>query len=137
MALPGMKARRFGRVVNVTTSMFTMLRGKFHPYGPSKAALEALGDASMPGPVDRYPEAGLADGEANLGSLRRQYNEALDRVTDFLEAVHFYDPLHGEIYDTATKLIQAGKQATPVTLKTFFENAEAIAPTPIEASSMV
>ena len=38
----GMKARRFGRIINVTTSMFTMLRGKFHPYGPSKAALEAM-----------------------------------------------------------------------------------------------
>ena len=39
---PGMKARRFGRIINVTTSMFTMLRGGFHPYGPSKAALEAM-----------------------------------------------------------------------------------------------
>ncbi|MEZ5854500.1 MAG: SDR family NAD(P)-dependent oxidoreductase [Hyphomicrobiaceae bacterium] len=40
--VPGMKQRKFGRIVNVTTSMFTMLRGKFHPYGPSKAALEAM-----------------------------------------------------------------------------------------------
>ncbi len=40
--VPGMKARGSGRIVNVTTSMFTMLRGKFHPYGPSKAALEAM-----------------------------------------------------------------------------------------------
>ena len=41
-AVPGMKQRRHGRIINVTTSMFTMLRGKFHPYGPSKAALEAM-----------------------------------------------------------------------------------------------
>ncbi len=41
-AVPGMKARQTGRIVNVTTSMFTMLRGRFHPYGPSKAALEAM-----------------------------------------------------------------------------------------------
>jgi NAD(P)-dependent dehydrogenase (short-subunit alcohol dehydrogenase family) len=40
--VPGMKSRGLGRIVNVTTSMFTMLRGKFHPYGPSKAALEAM-----------------------------------------------------------------------------------------------
>ena len=26
----------------MTTSFFTMLRGKFHPYGPSKAGLEAM-----------------------------------------------------------------------------------------------
>ena len=40
--VPGMKARKWGRIINVTTSMFTMLRGRFHPYGPSKAALEAM-----------------------------------------------------------------------------------------------
>lgn len=41
-AVPGMKRKGWGRIVTVTTSMFTMLRGKFHPYGPSKAALEAM-----------------------------------------------------------------------------------------------
>ncbi len=41
-AVPGMKRRRSGRIITVTTSMFTMLRGQFHPYGPSKAALEAM-----------------------------------------------------------------------------------------------
>lgn len=41
-ALPSMKARRWGRIINVTTSFFTMLRGRFHPYGPVKAALEAM-----------------------------------------------------------------------------------------------
>ncbi len=41
-AAAGMKARGSGRIVNVTTSMFTMLRGRFHPYGPSKAALESM-----------------------------------------------------------------------------------------------
>ena len=44
----------------------------------------------------------------------------------FLDPQHFYDPLHAQIYETAAKLIQAGKQATPITLKTFFENAEPI-----------
>ena len=34
--------QRWGRVINVTTSFFTMLRGGFHPYGPCKAALEAM-----------------------------------------------------------------------------------------------
>lgn len=34
--------QRWGRVINVTTSFFTMLRGGFHPYGPSKAGLEAM-----------------------------------------------------------------------------------------------
>lgn len=41
-AVPGMKQQKWGRIINVTTSMFTMLRGRFHPYGPSKAAFEAM-----------------------------------------------------------------------------------------------
>lgn len=34
--------QRWGRIVDVSTSFFTMLRGGFHPYGPCKAALEAM-----------------------------------------------------------------------------------------------
>jgi NAD(P)-dependent dehydrogenase (short-subunit alcohol dehydrogenase family) len=40
-AMPRFRAQRWGRVINVTTSFFTMLRGGFSPYGPAKAALEA------------------------------------------------------------------------------------------------
>ncbi|HVY07651.1 MAG TPA: SDR family NAD(P)-dependent oxidoreductase [Burkholderiales bacterium] len=35
-------AQRWGRIITVTTSFFTMLRGGFHPYGPAKAGLEAM-----------------------------------------------------------------------------------------------
>jgi NAD(P)-dependent dehydrogenase (short-subunit alcohol dehydrogenase family) len=41
-AVPAMKRARWGRIVTVTTSFFTMLRGGFHPYGPVKAGLEAM-----------------------------------------------------------------------------------------------
>lgn len=41
-AVSGMKARKSGRIINVTTSFFTMLRGRFHPYGPVKAGFEAM-----------------------------------------------------------------------------------------------
>jgi 3-oxoacyl-[acyl-carrier protein] reductase len=40
-ASPHMIAQRRGRIVNVTTSLDTMLRGAYTPYGQSKAALEA------------------------------------------------------------------------------------------------
>ncbi len=36
------RKQRWGRIVTVTTSFFTMLRGGFHPYGPAKAGLEAM-----------------------------------------------------------------------------------------------
>jgi NAD(P)-dependent dehydrogenase (short-subunit alcohol dehydrogenase family) len=41
-AVPAMRRAGWGRIVTVTTSFFTMLRGKFHPYGPVKAGLEAM-----------------------------------------------------------------------------------------------
>jgi NAD(P)-dependent dehydrogenase (short-subunit alcohol dehydrogenase family) len=40
-ALPPMLAQRWGRVINVTTSLDTMWRGGMQPYGGSKAANEA------------------------------------------------------------------------------------------------
>jgi NAD(P)-dependent dehydrogenase (short-subunit alcohol dehydrogenase family) len=41
-AVPAMKRAGWGRIITVTTSFYTMLRGKFHPYGPVKASLEAM-----------------------------------------------------------------------------------------------
>ena len=40
-AVPGMRAQKFGRIINVTTSFFTMLNPNFSPYGPAKSGLEA------------------------------------------------------------------------------------------------
>ena len=40
-AMPRFRAARGGRIVNVTTSFFTMLRQGFYPYGVAKAGLEA------------------------------------------------------------------------------------------------
>ncbi len=41
-ALPGMLERGWGRIVNVTTSLDTMINPGLGPYGPAKAATEAL-----------------------------------------------------------------------------------------------
>lgn len=40
-AVPYMIKQKWGRIVNVTTSLDTMIRPAWTPYGPSKAALEA------------------------------------------------------------------------------------------------
>lgn len=40
-AIPGMIARGFGKIVNISTSDQTMVRRGYAPYGPSKAFLEA------------------------------------------------------------------------------------------------
>lgn len=49
-------------------------------------------------------------------------NETLYKVQDFLKPEHFYEELHGRIYDAAARMIIAGRKATPVMLKTTFEN---------------
>ena len=55
-------------------------------------------------------------------------NAAYERVSDTLRAEHFFDPLHGQIYETIGGLVAAGKLASPITLKTFFDNAEPVNP---------
>jgi len=87
-------------------------------------ALRALPSADTTPSARQLPHNIEAE-QALIGALLIS-NEALERVSDFLLAEHFYDPLHGQIYETMAKLIQAGKQATPVTVKTFFETAEPI-----------
>jgi len=56
--------------------------------------------------------------QALLGAILVN-NEALYRVTDFLEPQHFFEPIHRQIYDIARTLIRTGKVASPITLKTF------------------
>src|SRR5947207_10541247 len=46
-------------------------------------------------------------------------NEALYRVSDFLEPQHFFEPIHRKIFDISRSLIRTWKLASPVTLKTF------------------
>ncbi len=50
-AVPIFRAQRWGRIVNITTSFFTMLRPGFAPYGPAKSALEAW-SASLAGELN-------------------------------------------------------------------------------------
>jgi replicative DNA helicase len=56
--------------------------------------------------------------QALLGAILVN-NEAFYRVSDFLEARHFFEPIHQKIYELTSQLIRAGKIASPVTLKTF------------------
>jgi NAD(P)-dependent dehydrogenase (short-subunit alcohol dehydrogenase family) len=48
VAVPHFRKQRFGRIINVTTSFFTMINPGFAPYGPAKAGLEAW-SASLAG----------------------------------------------------------------------------------------
>ncbi|MFN3625762.1 MAG: replicative DNA helicase [Hyphomicrobium sp.] len=89
--------------------------------------LAALSNAGETIPFRQAPH-NLEAEQALLGAILVN-NESMDRVSSFLDPQHFYDPLHQQIYEVAGKLIHAGKQATPITLRTFFETAEPISPT--------
>jgi replicative DNA helicase len=76
----------------------------------------------MTAPPLRQEPHNLEAEQALLGAILIN-NEAYERVAGFLEPDHFRDPLHQEIFMTAGKMIAAGKLATPITLRTFFESA--------------
>ena len=83
---------------------------------PVNSTARKLADATAP----QYRSAphNLEAEQALLGAILVN-NEAFYRVSDFLEPVHFHEPLHQQIYELASNLIRAGKVATPITLKTF------------------
>jgi replicative DNA helicase len=69
-------------------------------------------------PLYRTAPHNIEAEQALLGAILVN-NEALYRVSDFLEARHFFEPVHQKIYDISSQLVRAGKVASPVTLKTF------------------
>jgi replicative DNA helicase len=69
-------------------------------------------------PLYRAAPHNIEAEQALLGAILVN-NEALYRVSDFLEARHFFEPVHQKIYEISSQLVRAGKVASPVTLKTF------------------
>src|SRR6185312_6883404 len=76
--------------------------------------------AEQPAPLYRSAPHNIEAEQALLGAILVN-NEALYRVTDFLEPAHFYEPIHQNIFQIARDLVRANKVATPVTLKTFLD----------------
>ena len=74
----------------------------------------------------RTAPSNLEAEQALLGAILVN-NEACDRVTGFLKPEHFHEPVHARIFETASTLIRAGKLASPVTLKTYFESDATLA----------
>ncbi|MDF1625646.1 MAG: DnaB-like helicase C-terminal domain-containing protein [Parvibaculaceae bacterium] len=64
--------------------------------------------------------------QALLGALLLN-NDAYDRVSDFLRAEHFFEPLHARLYQTISDMIAQGRTASPVTLGSYFSGDEALA----------
>jgi len=83
---------------------------------------------STDGPADNEslgPPNNIEVEQALLGAILVN-NTAAEKVADFLLPGHFYDPLHGRIFEACLKLIERGQLATAITLKSFFETDEAL-----------
>jgi replicative DNA helicase len=63
--------------------------------------------------------------QALLGAILVN-NEAYHRVGEYLRPEHFYEPVHGRIFEAITRLIEAGRVADHVTLKVAFDQDEAL-----------
>jgi len=73
----------------------------------------------------REPPHNFQVEQALLGAILVN-NLAYNRVSDFLKAEHFADPLHGRIFDTAARMIERSQVVDYKTLRTFFENDETL-----------
>jgi replicative DNA helicase len=70
----------------------------------------------------RLPPSNLQAEQALLGAILAN-NRAYERVSEFLSADHFADPIHGRIFQAISRRIEAGQLADAVTLKAEFEHA--------------
>jgi replicative DNA helicase len=92
---------------------------------PSTPYLNPVDDGGeLPG--FRSPPNNIEAEQALLGAILIN-NDAANAVTGFLEPEHFFEPIHGRIFEAALKLIDRGQFANPTTIKPFFENDEAMA----------
>ncbi len=73
----------------------------------------------------RTPPANLEAEQALLGALLAN-NKAYERVSEFLAADHFADPVHGRIFAAIARRIERGQLANAVTLKADLEAADAL-----------
>ena len=90
--------------------------------------LQQTGKRPDPEPAAiRQPPHNVQLEQALLGAILMN-NAAVDRLDGLVDAADFFDPLHGEIFSVAVATVRAGRVANPITLRTFFENAEPMAP---------
>ncbi len=73
----------------------------------------------------RQPPHNLEAEQALLGAILVN-NEAAQKVQGFLQPEHFFEDVHGRIYDAVIKLMDKNQIADPVKLKPFFDHDEAL-----------
>lgn len=64
------------------------------------------------------------DAEQGLLGALLVDNRTIERIGEMLKPQHFFSPAHGRIFETILKMIDRGQEASPVTLKNYFEGDE-------------
>lgn len=64
--------------------------------------------------------------QALLGALLVN-NEVYDRIASLVNEAHFFDPVHGRIFEVIARRIQKNALASPVTIKAFLEEDPGLA----------
>jgi replicative DNA helicase len=77
------------------------------------------------GEYNRTPPVNYEAEQALLAAILAN-NQAHERVSEFLRAEHFADPVHARIFEACGKLIERGQIANAVTLKNAFESDGAL-----------
>ena len=79
-------------------------------------------DSPLLGLSQRLPPSNLQAEQALLGALLAN-NKAYERVSEFLAPEHFVDPVHGRIFQSIARRVEAGQLADAVTLKAEYEHS--------------
>ncbi|HQT45624.1 MAG: replicative DNA helicase [Acidocella sp. 20-63-7] len=83
-------------------------------------------DTPLLGLSQRLPPSNVQAEQALLGALLAN-NKAYERVSEFLTAEHFANPVHGRIFEAIRRRCEAGQIADPVTLRGEFEHTGVLA----------
>ncbi|MEO0958010.1 MAG: replicative DNA helicase [Pseudomonadota bacterium] len=86
-----------------------------------------MADGTQPGAGEspRIQPHNLEAEHALLGAMLVS-NEVFGQVENLLDPSHFYDPVHGRIYDVMARLIRKKALASPVTVKSFMAGDEGL-----------
>ncbi|MSO65633.1 MAG: replicative DNA helicase [Alphaproteobacteria bacterium] len=74
----------------------------------------------------RSPPQNVEAEQALLGAILIN-NETAAQISGFLVPEHFFEPIHGRIFEAMLRLIDRGQIANPTTLRALFERDEALA----------
>jgi len=72
-------------------------------------------------PIEKKLPANIEAEQALLGSILVN-NDILDELSNIINSLKFFDPIHRKIYEVIESLNSKGMIANPITLKNYFEN---------------